>query len=443
MAGKDGPGNQTRPGGKGNGQIGHNVAPDWYRDGRAHVWLPYTQMQTAPQLPAVASAEGVALTLADGRTLIDGIASWWTACHGYNHPHIVAAIEAQNRAMQHVMFAGLAHEPAYRLASRLAGLLPGDLNHVFFSDSGSVAVEIALKMALQYWSNKGVAGRTRFLCFRGGYHGDTMATMAVTDPANAFHAAFRGILPEPIVADIPKTEADLAELDALIAANRDGLAGVIIEPLVQAAGGMKMHAPEMLASIRESAKRHGVLFIADEIFTGFGRTGALFACETANIVPDILCLGKAIAGGALSLAATIATDEVYDTFLSEDPAKALLHGPTFMANPLACAAANASLDLFETEPRLAEVRAIETALAEGLEPCRAMPGVKDVRVKGAIAAVQMNGRVDTLALSQRFQDEGVFIRPFADVIYLTPAFIIRETELSALTGAIRRTIGSR
>jgi adenosylmethionine---8-amino-7-oxononanoate aminotransferase len=439
MAGKDGPGAR---GETGSGRTGHNVAPAWYRDGRPHVWLPYTQMQTAPQLPAVTRAEGVTLTLADGRTLIDGIGSWWTACHGYNHPHIVAAVEAQNRAMQHVMFAGLAHEPAYRLASRLAALLPGDLNHVFFSDSGSVAVEIALKMALQYWTNRGVRDRTRFLSFRGGYHGDTMAAMAVTDPDNAFHAAFRGFLPEPIIADIPKTGTDLASLDALIAANRDSLAAIIIEPLVQAAGGMKIYAPEILAGIRESARRHGVLFIADEIFTGFGRAGTLFACEAAEIVPDIMCLGKAIAGGAMSLAATVATDEIYNAFLSDDPSKALMHGPTFMANPLACAAANASLELFETEPRLAEIAAIEAALAEGLEPCRALPGVKDIRIKGAIGAVQMDGAVNTVALSERFRDEGVFVRPFGDVIYLTPAFIIREAELAALTGAIRRTIGS-
>ncbi len=340
------------------------------------------------------------------------------------------------------MFAGLAHEPAYRLATRLSHLLPGDLGHVFFSDSGSVSVEIALKMALQYWSNKGVEGRNRFLCFRGGYHGDTMAAMAVTDPGNAFHAAFRGVLPEAVVADIPQNRADLDALDALIAEHRGSLAAVIMEPLVQAGGGMKMHAPEILAGIRQSAKRHNVLFIADEIFTGFGRTGTMFACEAAGIVPDIMCLGKAIAGGAMSMAATAATDEIYDAFLSGDPSKALMHGPTFMANPLACAAANASLDLFETEPRLHQVAAIEAALAEAFEPCRALPGVRDVRVKGAIGALQMERPVHTTALSERFQAEGVFVRPFGDIIYLTPAFIIQPDELATLTGAIRRIVES-
>ena len=439
MAGKDGPA-PPAPANGGNGRLGHNAATDWYRDGRAHVWLPYTQMQNTAPVPAVASAEGVHLTLSDGRVLVDGIASWWTACHGYNHPHIVVAVEEQNRTLQHVMFAGLAHEPAYKLAARLSDLLPGDLGHVFFSDSGSVSVEIALKMALQYWTNKGVEGRNRFLCFRGGYHGDTMAAMAVTDPGNAFHAAFRGVLPEAIVSDIPQSQADLDALDSLIAKHRDSLAAIIVEPLVQAAGGMKMHAPEILAAIRKSAKRHDVLFIADEIFTGFGRTGTLFACEGAEIVPDIICLGKAIAGGAMSLAATAATDEVYDAFLSDDPAKALMHGPTFMANPLACAAANASLDLFESEPRLKQAAAIEAMLKEGLEPCRGQPGVKDIRIKGAIGAVQMEGPVDTTALSTRFQEEGVFIRPFGDIIYLTPAFIIEQAELATLTGAIRRIV---
>jgi len=406
------------------------------------VWLPYTQMQNAAPVPAVTRADGVNLTLSDGRILVDGIASWWTACHGYNHPHIVKAVDEQNRTLQHVMFAGLAHEPAYKLAARLSGMLPGDLGHVFFSDSGSVSVEIALKMALQYWTNKGVQGRNRFLCFRGGYHGDTMAAMAVTDPDNAFHAAFRGILPDAIVADIPENQAELDALDALIAEHRDSLAAVIMEPLVQAAGGMKMHAPEILAAIHKSAKRHNVLFIADEIFTGFGRTGTLFACEGAEIVPDIICLGKAIAGGAMSLAATAATDEVYDAFLSDDPAKALMHGPTFMANPLACAAANASLDLFESEPRLTQAAAIEAMLKEGLEPCRSLPGVKDIRVKGAIGAVQMDRPVNTTALSARFQEEGVFLRPFGDIIYLTPAFIIGRAELATLTGVVRRIVES-
>jgi adenosylmethionine---8-amino-7-oxononanoate aminotransferase len=344
--------------------------------------------------------------------------------------------------LQHVMFAGLAHEPAYRLAKRLADILPGDLDHVFFSDSGSVAVEIALKIALQYWSNRGVEGRSRFVCFRGGYHGDTMAAMAITDPDNPFHAAFRGVLPAPIVADIPRSGADLADFDALLAAHRHEIAAVVMEPLVQAGGGMKMHTPEILAGIRESTRRHGVLFVADEIFTGFGRAGPMFACEAADVVPDIMCLGKAIAGGAISLAATVARTEIYDAFLSDDPQKALMHGPTFMANPLACAAANASLDLFEVEPRLSQVARIEATLRDELEPCRGQSGVRDVRVKGAVGAVQMDRSVDTVALSRKFEDNGVFLRPFRDIVYVTPAFMIGQTELSTLTGAIRRFVGA-
>jgi adenosylmethionine-8-amino-7-oxononanoate aminotransferase len=410
-------------------------------DRARHLWRPYTQMKTArPPLQAV-STQGSRIELADGRVLIDGIASWWTACHGYNHPHIRAAVEAQLAAMPHVMFGGLTHAPAERLAARLAALLPGDLNHVFFTDSGSVAVEVAMKMAVQSWINRGVAGKTRFLSFRDGYHGDTLGAMSVCDPEESMHAHFGGYLPQQIFADLPRDAQGLAALDALMAAHRHEIAAVIVEPLVQGAGGMKFHAPEILADIARLARRHGLLLIADEIFTGFGRTGTLFACEPAGITPDILCLSKALTGGTLALAATVARTEVFETFWSDDPAHALMHGPTFMANPLACAAANASLDLFETEPRLSQVAQISRWLEDGLAPCRGRAGVVDVRVMGAIGVVQLDKAVDRERLKARFLELGVWVRPFGDIVYLTPAFTIGREDCDLLTAAVCAVVG--
>ncbi|MFQ5533786.1 MAG: adenosylmethionine--8-amino-7-oxononanoate transaminase [Sphingomonadales bacterium] len=414
----------------------HNAAPEWYRDGVGHVWLPYAQMQTAaPPLPVVAT-EGVHIKLADGAELIDGIGSWWTACHGYNHPHIAAGMTAQIEQMPHVMFGGLGHEAGYSLAARLARLTPGDLDHVFFADSGSVSVEVALKMALQYWLNKGIEGRTSFVTFAQGYHGDTWAAMSVTDLDQGMHQAFGDQLQDQFVADLPQNAGQVAALDRLLSEGRDSIAAMIVEPLVQGAGGMKFHDPQVLTALRELADRHEVLLIADEIFTGFGRTGTLFACEQADIVPDILCLGKGMTGGAISLAATIARDHVHEAFLSDDPAKALMHGPTYMANPLACAAANASLDLFETEPRLEQVKAIETCLRDALEACRGLKRVVDVRVKGAIGVVQVDALDDLDWLKQRFIDEGVWLRPFGDIVYVTPAFVIEQRELTKLADTI-------
>lgn len=403
-----------------------------------HVWLPYTQMKTARQPLQAVSTFGSVITLSDGRELIDGIASWWTACHGYNHPHIVAALRAQLETMPHVMFGGLVHEPALKLAKRLADKAPGDLSKVFFVDSGSVAVEVAMKMAVQYWLNRGVS-RSRMVSFRYGYHGDTMACMAVCDPDESMHALFKDYLPKQILAELPVDEASAAEFDALLALEKHNVAAVLIEPLVQGAGGMKMHDPATLRKVAEICRRHEVLLIADEIFVGFGRTGTFFACEQAGVVPDILCVGKGLTGGALTLAATIARPHVYDAFLSDDPTRALMHGPTYMANPLACAAANASLDLFETEPRLKQVAAIELLLREGLEPCRPLPGVLDVRVKGAIGAVQLE-TVDAPALREKFAGRGFWVRPFGDIVYLTPAFTIEERQLNALTNAIREVL---
>jgi adenosylmethionine-8-amino-7-oxononanoate aminotransferase len=410
--------------------------PAWYEAGLAHIWAPYTQMKTSAPPLAAARTEGVTIALTDGRRLIDGIASWWTACHGYNHPHIRAAIEAQLALMPHVMFGGLAHEPAMTLARRLAALLPGDLNRVFFVDSGSVAVEVALKMAVQYWLNRGARGRTKFIAFKGGYHGDTTGAMAVSDPEEGMHKLFAGLLPEHYVLDLPRDEATTGAFERFVAQHAHELAGLIVEPLVQGAGGMLFHEPAVLHRLRRTADQHDLLLIADEIFTGFGRTGAMFACEAAGVIPDIIALSKALTGGTMALAATVVRDHVFAAFWSDDPAHALMHGPTFMANPLACAAANASLDLFEEEPRLAQIAAIAEGLAAGLSPCRDLPGVKDVRVMGAIGVVELARIADLNALKARLIDRGVWVRPFGNIVYLTPAFTISPEDLARLTAAI-------
>ena len=416
--------------------------PAWYEAGLPHIWAPYTQMKTAAPPLGVTRTDGVRITLADGRELIDGIASWWTACHGYNHPYIRAAVTKQLEVMPHVMFGGLTHEPALTLARRLAALLPGDLSRVFFTDSGSVAVEVALKMAVQYWLNKGVRGRNKFIAFKGGYHGDTTGAMSVTDPDEGMHKLFAGMLPEQYVLDLPRDDETAAALDRFIAAHADKLAGVIVEPLVQGAGGMVMHEPAVLQRLRRLADKHDLLMICDEIFTGFARTGAMFASEGAGVVPDIMCLSKALTGGTMALAATIARDHVFEAFWTDKADQALMHGPTFMANPLACAAANASLDLFEEEPRLAQVATISKALREGLAPCRELPGVKDVRVLGAIGAVELTRIEDMKALKAKLVEEGVWVRPFGSIVYLTPAFTIGADDLARLTGAIVKVLKS-
>lgn len=396
-------------------------------------------MKTARQSLQAVSTQGSLIRLADGRELIDGIASWWTACHGYNHPHIQAALRDQLERMPHVMFGGLVHEPALKLAARLAQKTPGDLNHVFFVDSGSVAVEVAMKMAVQYWLNKGQS-RPKMVSFRHGYHGDTMACMSVCDPDESMHSLFRDYLPKQFLADLPTDDASEKAFDDLLAREKENIAAVLIEPLVQGAGGMKFFPPETLRRVAKACSRHGALLIADEIFVGFGRAGSLFACEQAGITPDIMCLGKGLTGGALSLAATVARPHVFEAFLSDDPARALMHGPTFMANPLACAAANASLDLFECEPRMEQVGRIETLLREGLAPCVKIPGVVDVRVRGAIGVVQCRNLGVHAALRTSFAEQGFWIRPFGDIVYLTPAFTIREDQLAALTSAICETL---
>jgi adenosylmethionine-8-amino-7-oxononanoate aminotransferase len=411
-----------------------------YEAGLDHVWLPYTQMKTARPPLAVAHTKGCRIVLADGCELIDGIASWWTACHGYNHPHLRAAVERQLAIMPHVMFGGLAHEQALTLACRLAALMPGDLDHVFFSDSGSVAVEVAMKMAIQFWRNRGVSGRKKFMAFRGGYHGDTTGAMSICDPGAGMHKLFAPLLPEHLVIDLPLDATGAAAFARCLDQHGGEIAGIIVEPLVQGAGGMRFHDRELLRVLRSAADRYELLLLFDEIFTGFGRTGSLFACEAAGVVPDMITLSKGLTGGTLPLAATITRQKVFDAFWSDDPAHALMHGPTFMANALACAAANASLDLFEREPRLAQVAQIAAALERGLAPCRGVRGVKNVRVKGAIGVVELD-RVDDLdRLRARFVEEGTFIRPFGSIVYLTPAFTITEEELATLTDAIVRGV---
>ena len=416
------------------------ILPDWQRTGGRHIWLPYTQMRNAPEPLTVVGAKGARLRLADGRELVDGIASWWTVAHGYDHPHIREAIRDQAGRLQHVMLGGLAHEQAYRLAARLAALLPGTLDHVFFSESGSVSVEVAMKMAVQFWLNQGLR-KTRFISFRAGYHGDSFATMSVCDPEEGMHALFAGVVPEQFVVDLPADEESAAAFERLLDRRADEVAAVLVEPLVQGAGGMKMHDAAILRRIRDACDRHGVLLIFDEIFVGFGRTGdALFACEATGVIPDIITLSKALTGGALPLAATVASAAVFEAFLGDEPGKALMHGPTYMGNALACAAANASLDLFAAEPRLEQARAIGGWLEAALAPLGDVPGVRDVRVMGAIGVVQVDALGDTAWLGRAFVEEGVWLRPFGDIIYTTPPLIADEDEIARLAAAMVKVV---
>ena len=415
--------------------------PAWLDKGLRHIWLPYTQMQTMRTPLPVVSARGTRLTLADGRELVDGIASWWTVAHGYAHPHIQIAVEQQLAQLPHVMLGGLAHEQAYLLAGRLAGMLPGTLNRVFFSESGSVSVEIAMKMAVQYWLNHGER-RTRFLSFRGGYHGDTLATMSVCDPDEGMHTLFRGVTAEQIITDLPVDDDADQILDRLLEQHGRDVAAVLVEPLVQGAGGMRFHDSMTLRRLRDACDRHRILLIFDEIFVGFGRLGqAMFACEAADVEPDIVTLSKALTGGTLPLAATVASDRVFEAFLGDDAGRALMHGPTYMGNALACAAANASLDLFEREPRLEQARRIEAQLRHDLEPLRELPGVRDVRVRGALGVVQLDALRDNDWLKARFIEEGVWLRPFGDIVYTTPPLVIDGDDLARVTGAMIAVIG--
>jgi adenosylmethionine---8-amino-7-oxononanoate aminotransferase len=407
-----------------------------------HVWHPYGALPGAlPPLPVV-SAQGVRLKLADGRELIDGMASWWCAIHGYRHPVLDAAVREQLGRMAHVMFGGLTHEPAVRLAERLVELAPDGLAQVFFADSGSVSVEVAIKLCLQFQRALGRPGRTRLLTVRGGYHGDTFGVMAVCDPVGGMHSMFTGVLAEHVFAERPPDgfdagldEAWAAHVSELVARHAHELAAVIVEPVVQGAGGMRFHAPECVALLRRLCDEHGLLLVLDEIATGFGRTGALFACEHAGATPDVMCVGKALTGGYLTLAATLCTRAVSDA-VSSGEGGGLMHGPTFMANPLACCVALASLDLLADGGWRECVAVIEDGLRIGLEPARELRGVVDVRVLGAIGVVQMREEVDIAAVTAAAVERGVWLRPFRDLIYTMPAYAMDADDLARVTGAV-------
>jgi len=414
---------------------------DWQDFERQHVWHPYASMTKPEQMFAVQRAEGVRLHLEDGRTLIDGMSSWWCAIHGYNVPRLNTALTVQMEKMSHVMFGGLTHEPAARLASRLLEVAPAGMQHVFFADSGSVSVEVAIKMALQYWQAQGQGNKKRLLTIRHGYHGDTFGAMGVCDPLSGMHQLFTGILAEHIFVDAPTAQSDADWEEAQIADFRDKiekhrgeLAAVILEPIVQGAGGMRFYAPEFLRQVRALCDAHDVLLILDEIATGFGRTGRLFACEHAGIAPDIMCIGKALTGGYMTLAAVLTTAGVAQGVHADG--SVLMHGPTFMANPLACAVALASIDLLLASPWQQRVADIEAQLKQELEMCRVLPEVSDVRVLGAIGVVEMHQSVDMARVQPMFAERGVWLRPFGNLIYTMPPFVIDDSELSAITKAM-------
>ncbi|WP_305909871.1 adenosylmethionine--8-amino-7-oxononanoate transaminase [Methylomarinum sp. Ch1-1] len=414
---------------------------------RRHIWHPYTSIPAQQPVYPVASASGVTLTLADGRALIDGMSSWWSAIHGYNHPRLNAAAHQQIDTLSHVMFGGLTHQPATELVRRLLDITPEPLNLAFLSDSGSVSVEVALKMAIQYWQAQGKAEKSRFLSLSGGYHGDTFGAMAVCDPVNGMHHLFSQILPQHFFAPRPGIRfgeewnpSAVDAVEAIFTEHAEEIAAVILEPVVQGAGGMYFYHPQYLSELRRLCDHYQVLLIADEIATGFGRSGRLFACEHAGIVPDILCLGKALTGGYLSLAVTLTTDHIGQT-LSSGEAGCFMHGPTFMGNPLACSIAAASIDLLLESDWRANIKRIEQLLSVGLERCRNLPGVADVRVLGAIGVVEMNSAVDIPTLQEKLVKRGVWLRPFGRLIYTMPPYIITDEQLDTLTTAIYQALG--
>lgn len=413
---------------------------------RAHIWHPYSAMNSDQPLYPVVSAEGVRLKLQDGRELIDGMSSWWCAIHGYNHPAMNQALGSQLADMAHVMFGGLTHPPAVALAEKLVALTPDALQTVFFSDSGSVAVEVAMKMAIQYWHASGQPGKQHFLTIRGGYHGDTFGAMSVCDPVTGMHGLFSEVLTQQFFVDTPAcrfghpcAETDAEPLLQQLEQQGDRIAAIILEPIVQGAGGMRFYSAEYLRKVRVLCDRFNVLLIHDEIATGFGRTGKLFACEHAGVTPDIMCVGKALTGGYLSLAATLTTTEVSDTISNGDPGL-FMHGPTFMANPLACAAALASIDLLTNSPWQRRIADIEQALVTGLEPCSDFSWVSDVRVLGAIGVVELAKPVDMRLVLPQFVEAGVWVRPFGKLVYLMPPYITGASDLQQLTAAVVKVV---
>ncbi|NOQ63439.1 MAG: adenosylmethionine--8-amino-7-oxononanoate transaminase [Methyloprofundus sp.] len=409
---------------------------------KQHVWHPYSSMQAETPVYPVKSAQGVQITLNDGRVLIDGMSSWWSAIHGYNHPVLNRAIEQQLHEMAHIMFGGLTHQPAVNLAKKLVDIAPEPLQSVFFSDSGSVAVEVALKMAIQYWYAKQQPQKNKMLSLRHGYHGDTFGAMSVSDPDNGMHSLFTHTLAKQLFVDAPACTfqqtcqpEDIAAFTQQLKQHHTDIAAVILEPIVQGAGGMRFYSPDYLRQLAELCKTYDVLLIADEIATGFGRTGKLFACEHAAIVPDILCLGKALTGGYMTLAATLTTAQVASTIAQGEPGL-FMHGPTFMANPLACATALASLDLLLDSPWQQRVQNIEQILQTGLSPCQSFEHVREVRVLGAIGVIELHSAVDMQVIQAQFVEAGVWVRPFNKLVYLMPPFIISTAELEQLIEAV-------
>ena len=407
-----------------------------------HVWHPYAPIPARQPAVGVSAAEGTTLQLADGRTAIDGMSSWWAAIHGYRHPVLDDAIRHQLDRVAHVMFGGITHPAAVELVEKLVSITPDGLDRVFLADSGSVSVEVAIKMALQYARGVGEPKRTKLLTVRGGYHGDTLACMSVCDPVNGMHSMFSDVLPAQIFAPVPepvfgaRLEAEhIREFESMLWANRNEIAAVILEPVVQGAGGMRFYSPDYLAAVRALCDEHKVLLIADEIATGFGRTGALFACDHAGISPDIMCIGKALTGGYVSLAATLCTSEVAQGVNAAESG-ALMHGPTFMGNPLACSVALASIELLLSRPWADEVATIERLLVSGLEPARRHRAVADVRVLGAIGVIETVDPVPMQQAQQLLLDRGVWLRPFGKLLYTMPPFVSSEADIAAITSAM-------
>ena len=409
---------------------------------KSHVWHPYTSMVNPLPSYLVESAHGVYINLASGEKLVDGMSSWWSVLHGYNHPELNKALVTQSEKFSHVMFGGLTHEPAIELCKSLIELTPSGLNKVFLSDSGSVSVEVALKMSLQYWHSRNKPEKHKILTVKNGYHGDTFAAMAVCDPVNGMHQLFEPVLMKNLFAPAPTItfhqawdEKDIEELSAMFAKHHEEIAAFIIEPIVQGAGGMRMYHPNYLKACRNLCHQYNVLMIVDEIATGLGRTGKLFACEWADISPDIICLGKTLTGGYMTLAATLCTDEIANS-ISKGEAGCFMHGPTFMGNPLACAVANASLAILKRNEWQQQIASIEDYFNQQLKPLKNHPRVHDVRVLGGIGVVEVTAAVDMAQIQKRFVDLGVWIRPFGKLIYIMPPFIINEAQLSLLIKAI-------